>query len=164
MSITTNDLQTLVTKADLHGFVKRILEFGAVVELFPGTEGLCHISELAPERVGSVTDVLQEGDEVNVMVINVESDGNRTKISLSRKRATGKKAVNFFADDAQNDVPEEEEKERKIFGVIKVFLSNVSNCTVLIKCKVISGTLEMISTPWRFDFDAVRSLLSLINF
>ncbi|MEM7494994.1 MAG: polyribonucleotide nucleotidyltransferase [Myxococcota bacterium] len=100
-------VQDLTREAEVgcvyHGFVKRILDFGAVVELFPGTEGLCHISELAPQRVASVRDVLQEGDEVNVMVLSVDSDGSRTKISLSRKRAEGKKAVNFFTDGATSN-------------------------------------------------------------
>jgi tetratricopeptide (TPR) repeat protein len=51
-----------------------------------------------------------------------------------------------YPEDSENDIKEEEtqeEKERQIFGVIKCFLSNVHNCTVLIKCKVISGTLEL---------------------
>ena len=48
-----------------------------------------------------------------------------------------------FQDDAENAVAEEPTKERTIYGIIKCFLNNVHNCTVLIKCKVISGTLEM---------------------
>jgi tetratricopeptide (TPR) repeat protein len=53
-----------------------------------------------------------------------------------------------YAEDSENDVVEakantEDAAERKIFGVIKCFLSNVHNCTVLIKCKIISGTIEM---------------------
>jgi polyribonucleotide nucleotidyltransferase len=71
-----------------NGLVKRILDFGAFVELFPGTEGLCHISELSDKRVEKVTDVLQEGDEVVVAVLNIDRDG---KIRLSRKKAMGKK-------------------------------------------------------------------------
>lgn len=70
------------------GLVRRVLDFGAFVELFPGTEGLCHISELSDKRVEQVTDVLQEGDEVNVAVLNIDREG---KIRLSRKRAMGKK-------------------------------------------------------------------------
>jgi polyribonucleotide nucleotidyltransferase len=69
------------------GLVKRIMNFGAFVEIFPGTEGLVHISELANERVAQVTDIVQEGDEVVVAVLNVDRDG---KIRLSRKRAFGK--------------------------------------------------------------------------
>ncbi len=63
------------------GKVVRITEFGAFVEIFPGTDGLLHISEIAEQRIRSVRDELKEGDQVMVKVINVE--GN--KIRLSRK-------------------------------------------------------------------------------
>ncbi len=66
------------------GVVKRIVDFGAFVEIFPGTDGLIHISHLANERVDKVTDVLSEGDEVLVRVIDVDRSG---KIRLSRKEA-----------------------------------------------------------------------------
>jgi polyribonucleotide nucleotidyltransferase len=61
-------------------------EFGAFVEIFPGTDGLIHISQLAKERVRSVGDVLREGDEVLVKVIGIDERG---KIKLSRKEALG---------------------------------------------------------------------------
>jgi polyribonucleotide nucleotidyltransferase len=61
-------------------------EFGAFVEIFPGTDGLVHISQLAKERVRSVGDVLKEGDEVLVKVIGIDERG---KIKLSRKEALG---------------------------------------------------------------------------
>ena len=60
------------------------MEFGAFVEIFPGTDGLVHISELAKERVRTVTDVLNEGDKVLVKCIGVDKQG---KIKLSRKEA-----------------------------------------------------------------------------
>ena len=66
------------------GYVKRILDFGAIVELFPGVDGLIHISQLAEERVRSVSDILKEGDEVLVKVIGIEPNG---RIRLSRKAA-----------------------------------------------------------------------------
>ena len=66
------------------GVVKRIVDFGAFVEIFPGTDGLVHISHLAKERVNQVTDVVQEGDEVLVRVIDIDRMG---KIRLSRKEA-----------------------------------------------------------------------------
>lgn len=66
------------------GTVKKIVDFGAFVEIIPGTEGLLHISQLARERVNKVTDVLQEGDEVKVKVLEVDKQG---KIRLSRKEA-----------------------------------------------------------------------------
>lgn len=68
------------------GKVKKIVDFGAFVEIFPGTDGLVHISQLANERVKSVNDVLSEGDEVMVKVIDVDQQG---KIKLSRKAALG---------------------------------------------------------------------------
>ncbi|MCK6527781.1 polyribonucleotide nucleotidyltransferase [Myxococcota bacterium] len=68
------------------GLVKKVTDFGAFVEIFPGTDGLVHISELANERVRSVTDVVNEGDEVLVRVINIDRTG---KIRLSRKEALG---------------------------------------------------------------------------
>jgi len=61
-------------------------EFGAFVEIFPGTDGLIHISQLARERVKSVGEVLKEGEEVLVKVIGIDERG---KIKLSRKEAIG---------------------------------------------------------------------------
>lgn len=69
------------------GTVSKIVEFGAFIEIFPGTDGLCHISELSDKRVKEVSDVLQEGDEVLVKVIGVDSKSG--KIKLSRKEAAG---------------------------------------------------------------------------
>lgn len=66
------------------GTVRKIMDFGAFVEILPGTDGLVHISQLAPERVRRVTDVLKEGDEVMVKVLEIDKQG---KIRLSRKEA-----------------------------------------------------------------------------
>jgi len=68
------------------GTVKKILDFGAFVEILPGTDGLLHISQISKERVEKVTDVLHEGDEVMVKVLEVDKQG---KIRLSRKDALG---------------------------------------------------------------------------
>ncbi len=64
------------------GLVKSIKDFGAFVEILPGTDGLVHISELDTKRVAKVTDVLNEGDTVEVKVLDVD---NRGRIRLSRK-------------------------------------------------------------------------------
>ena len=64
------------------GIVKTIKDFGAFVEVLPGTDGLVHISELDIKRVAKVTDVVQEGDEIEVKVLDVD---NRGRIRLSRK-------------------------------------------------------------------------------
>ena len=66
------------------GKVKRITDFGAFVEIFPGTDGLIHISHLAEGRVERVTDVLSEGDEVLAKCIEIDPTG---RIRLSRKEA-----------------------------------------------------------------------------
>ena len=76
------------------GTVKKVVEFGAFVEIFPGTEGLVHISELDQKRVAKVTDILKEGDQVLVKCLEIDRQG---KIRLSRKQALGEK------------LPEEEE-------------------------------------------------------
>ena len=68
------------------GKVKKIMDFGAFVEIFPGTDGLIHISQLAEKRVEKVEDVLKEGDEVLVKVLDIDRSG---KIRLSRKEALG---------------------------------------------------------------------------
>jgi polyribonucleotide nucleotidyltransferase len=66
------------------GTVKKIVDFGAFVEIIPGTDGLVHISQLDNKRVEKVTDVLNEGDKVRVKVIDIDKNG---KIRLSRKEA-----------------------------------------------------------------------------
>jgi polyribonucleotide nucleotidyltransferase len=66
------------------GTVRKIVDFGAFVEIFPGTDGLVHISQLANERVRKVSDVLKEGDVIDVKVLEVDKSG---KIRLSRKEA-----------------------------------------------------------------------------
>ena len=68
------------------GTVRKVTDFGAFVEIFPGTDGLVHISQLAPERVRSVSDVVREGDTFPVKVIGIDPQG---KIKLSRKDAIG---------------------------------------------------------------------------
>jgi polyribonucleotide nucleotidyltransferase len=64
------------------GKVVKVMDFGAFVEILPGTDGLVHISQLANERVQRVTDVVNEGDEILVKVLGIDKQG---KIRLSRK-------------------------------------------------------------------------------
>ena len=82
------------------GTVRKIVDFGAFVEILPGTDGLVHISQLAPERVRRVSDVLKEGDEVMVKVLEIDKQG---KIRLSRKEAlqeTGNGPSGASSDDS----------------------------------------------------------------
>lgn len=64
------------------GTVVKIMDFGAFVQIMPGTDGLVHISQLAPQRVSKVTDIVTEGDKIRVKVLEINRDG---KIRLSRK-------------------------------------------------------------------------------
>jgi polyribonucleotide nucleotidyltransferase len=66
------------------GLVRTVKDFGAFVQILPGTDGMVHISELAPKRVEKVTDILKEGDTVRVKVLEID---NRGRIRLSRKAA-----------------------------------------------------------------------------
>jgi small subunit ribosomal protein S1 len=81
----TNADGKYLTNTVVRGRVVKIMDFGAFVELEPGVEGLVHISELSFKRVGRVTDVVQEGQEVEVMVLSVDTEAQR--ISLSIKEA-----------------------------------------------------------------------------
>jgi polyribonucleotide nucleotidyltransferase len=64
------------------GTVRSVRDFGAFIEILPGVEGLCHISELAHGFVGQVTDVVNVGDEIEVEIINVDDRG---KVKVSHK-------------------------------------------------------------------------------
>ncbi|GAB4248595.1 polyribonucleotide nucleotidyltransferase [Deferrisoma sp.] len=66
------------------GIVRRVTDYGAFVEIFPGTDGLLHISEIDKDRVNKVTDYMKEGDTVPVKVISIDNTG---RIKLSRKAA-----------------------------------------------------------------------------
>ncbi len=70
------------------GTVRRIVDFGAFIEITPGTDGLCHISELENKRVEKVTDVLKDGEQVLVKVLDIDRQG---KVKLSRKAAFDQK-------------------------------------------------------------------------
>ncbi|MEA1976071.1 MAG: polyribonucleotide nucleotidyltransferase [Bacillota bacterium] len=66
------------------GKIKKILNFGAFVELFPGTEGLCHISQFSKKRIKTVEEMFKVGEEIFVKVIKIDNKG---RIDLSRKEA-----------------------------------------------------------------------------
>lgn len=86
-------IKGIIAEAELgkiyHGKVKRVVDFGAFVEILPGTEGLVHISQISEKRIAKVTDEIQEGDEVLVKVIEIDKTG---RIRLSRKEAMREQA------------------------------------------------------------------------
>lgn len=89
------DIKDIIKEAKVgesyEGKVVRITDFGAFVELFPGTDGLVHISKLADHRVDKVTDIVKEGDIVPVVVTEIDNMG---RINLTHKDALKKKDDN----------------------------------------------------------------------
>ena len=86
--------------ARLTGKVTRIADFGAFVELAPGIEGLIHISELSTSRVRKVTDVVQEGQMVDVQVLTIEPQVRRIALSLKTIMA-GQEAIDAATAEAE---------------------------------------------------------------
>jgi small subunit ribosomal protein S1 len=91
------------------GKVTRLMDFGAFVELEPAVEGLIHISELAPQRVRRVRDIVQEGQEVRVTVLNVDPAQRRISLSLKAALAQAEEAAAAAAEAAAEE--EEEQVE-----------------------------------------------------
>jgi len=92
------------------GTVTRIMDFGAFVELEPGVEGLVHISELEHTRVRRVSDVLSEGQAVDVQVLDVNPDQQR--ISLSLKALKDQPNADGAGDESDEDLPPVDRIER----------------------------------------------------
>jgi polyribonucleotide nucleotidyltransferase len=84
------------------GTVRGIKEFGAFVEILPGQEGLLHVTQIHTEYIEQITDILKEGDEVLVKVLEIDPHG---KIRLSRKAAIEEQSRNFQTQD-ETDMPD----------------------------------------------------------
>jgi small subunit ribosomal protein S1 len=67
--------------------ITRLMEFGAFVELEPGIEGLVHVSEISPQRIRKPSAVVQEGQEVNVKVLNIDKENRRIALSIKQAQA-----------------------------------------------------------------------------
>lgn len=87
-------IQDLTQEAEIGriylGTIRKIMDFGAFVEIFPGTDGLLHISQISEKRVDKVTDELREGDQILVKVLEVDRNG---RIKLSHKEAIREREV-----------------------------------------------------------------------
>ena len=88
--------------AVLTGVVKRLTSFGAFVEVFPGVEGLVHISQISHQHIATPHEVLQEGQEIQVKVLDAKEDEQRLSLSI---KALEEKAV--------NEAPAAEEKRKR---------------------------------------------------
>jgi len=90
------------------GKVKRIVDFGAFVEIIPGTDGLLHISQISHQRLRRVEDALNEGDEIEVKVIEVDKQG---KVKLSHKALLEKTPEELQKEKEQEDRPPRREND-----------------------------------------------------
>ncbi|SDN30373.1 polyribonucleotide nucleotidyltransferase [Vreelandella arcis] len=82
------------------GKVVRIADFGAFVNIMPGTDGLVHISQIVQERVNNVRDFMNEGDDVIVKVLDID---NRNRVKLSMKEITEEEKAAFAAEEAETE-------------------------------------------------------------
>ena len=96
---------------NITGKVTRIAEFGAFVEVEPGVEGLIHISEMGTNRIRRVRDVLQEGKEVEVQIVNIDLEQKRIGLSLKAIAETARRAEDATAMAEQKAREEAEEAE-----------------------------------------------------
>lgn len=92
------------------GKVTRLMEFGAFVELSPGIEGLIHISEMSPKRVHRVRDFVQQDQEIDVRILEVDTENQR--ISLSIK--PGPKEAVVAVEEPEDDMPAAPKPVRKV--------------------------------------------------
>ena len=95
------------------GKVTKIMDFGAFVELEPGIEGLIHISELSPNRVRRVADIVQAEQEVEVRILKVEPEVKRIALSLLTRQGQGSRPVEDDDED-EDETPLPPKPERKI--------------------------------------------------
>ncbi len=119
MEAAANEVNLIAADAEVgkvyRGTVTGIKEFGCFVEIFPGREGLCHISELAAFRVNRVEDVVKMGDQMDVKCLAVEENG---KIRLSRRAAMDEKDAAAEAANAPASAraPQDDRGPRRDFG------------------------------------------------
>ncbi|MEK6249007.1 MAG: S1 RNA-binding domain-containing protein, partial [Planctomycetales bacterium] len=93
------------SKLRVTGTVTRLMDFGAFVRLEAGIEGLIHVSELAHRRVFRASDVLSEGQEVDVMVLSVDPEAQRISLSLKALEARPEPAKGTGKSEADTDTP-----------------------------------------------------------
>lgn len=96
--------------AELTGIVRRLVPFGAFVEVFPGVEGLVHISQISHKHIGTPHEVLTEGDEVRVKVLEVSGEEGNHRLSLSIKQLLEQeptKGASAAEADESYELPEE---------------------------------------------------------
>ncbi|MEM8498103.1 MAG: polyribonucleotide nucleotidyltransferase [Pseudomonadota bacterium] len=110
MKAAVEMIETITAEAEVGavytGKIARIVDFGAFVTILPGKDGLVHISQIANERIENVSDVLEEGQEVRVKVLDVDARG---RIKLSMKALIEESAPAETEDEGEEEASQEEE-------------------------------------------------------
>lgn len=96
------------------GKVTRLMDFGAFVELEPGIEGLVHVSELSPNRVRRVADIVKPEQEVEVRILKVESDAKKISLSLRPLPTVAPVEAVAEVEEEEDETPPPPKPERKI--------------------------------------------------
>ncbi|MEG1503982.1 30S ribosomal protein S1 [Enterococcus sp. 22-H-5-01] len=91
----------------LEGTVKRLTSFGAFVEIFPGVEGLVHISQISHKHIATPHEVLHEGDQVQVKVLEVHPEDHRVALSIKALEEKPEEAKEEPAEEEAYELPEE---------------------------------------------------------
>jgi len=114
MKVAIEEIEGMTAEAEpgkiYQGPVVSIKDFGCFVEFLPGQDGLCHISELAPQRVNKTEDVVKEGDMIFVKCLGVDERG---KVRLSRKAAMIERGEAEASDD-DDDEPRDSREKREV--------------------------------------------------
>ena len=99
------------------GVVKRVMDFGAFIEILPGKEGLCHISRLAKTRVEKVSDVVHEGDKIKVKLLEVDRLGRLNLAALAALDENGNLVVSERHEEShREDSRDDSRGERRPYG------------------------------------------------
>ena len=101
------------------GAVSRLAEFGAFVKISTGIEGLIHISELAHRRVSSVSQVLAEGQEVEVKILTVDQNAQRIGLSLKATQAKPGVSQSEVKDEAEPEIVKRDSAVKKFQGPLR---------------------------------------------
>jgi len=108
----TDAVQKYPSNSVVKGTVTKLMEFGAFVELEPGVEGLVHISELSPKRVARASDVVHEGDAVEVLVLSIDAEAQRISLSMKALAAALEPATKKEGDTAGEAATAQPSKKR----------------------------------------------------
>lgn len=92
----------------LEGTVKRLVDFGAFVEVSPGVEGLVHVSEISHDHVAQPSDVLDEGEKIQVKILSLNADAEKVSLSIKETTDPGERSTassKVYRDETEDDRP-----------------------------------------------------------